>query len=210
MKKRIFRCVIISATIFLVILGWNLCENQDDWQNAYRRVLLSKQLADGTELDVCYFALFDFDEDGVPELLLPGGKEAYVIGGMDGAWDVWGDTYSILRYNNGEVERIYFDEAYGVNVSYEIETRNLLINCPNGQGMPAVLYEYEDGEFNELAYAYGGKDGLMVHSDRENLDNYYVIEEYFNSDDAIAGENQSFFYYEITNQNIRDIVLNYE
>lgn len=212
MKKEIFKYMAIGI---LVALGMIIARNvyiehcTEDWQKAYMGVLLKKELEDGTELNTYYFTLFDFDEDGIPELLLPGGDEAYEVEDIDGAWDVWSDTYSIHRYSDGEVERILFDEADGVNMDYEIDTRNLIINYPCGQGMPAVLCEYVDGEFIELAYAYGGEEGLVVYPDIAKK-KYYVVKEYFSSSEALAGESSDFFYYEINMQNIRDIVLNYE
>lgn len=212
MKKEIFKYMAIGILVALgIIIARNVYIEHytEDWQKAYMGVLLKKELEDGTELNTYYFALFDFDEDGIPELLLPGGDEAYEAGDITGAWDVWNDTYSILRYSDGEVERILFDEADGVNMDYEIDTRNLIINYPCGQGMPAVLCEYVDGEFIELAYAYGGEEGLVVYPDIAKK-KYYVVKEYFSSSEALAGESSDFFYYEINMQNIRDIVLNYE
>ena len=95
------------------------------------------------------------------------------------------------------------------SISIRKNTRNLIINYPCGQGMPAVLCEYVDGEFIELAYAYGGEEGLVVYPDIAKK-KYYVVKEYFSSSEALAGESKDFVYYEISRENVRESLLNFE
>ena len=78
-----------------------------DWKEAYKKALFCRMLDDGTYFYSECFALHDFDNDGIPELLLPvyPSDKGWYAEDMWSNSDIWNESYTwqgglIARYDN--------------------------------------------------------------------------------------------------------------
>lgn len=189
-------------TTMLCLLSITGCKKNITWQQAYQEVLRNKQFTDGTVIDAQSFSLFDFDIDGIPELLLYGKFQKLNENLVD--------KYVIAKYENGCVQIAYTAENIMLNAYYDTETADLILSYPNSPGNPVEKKKYINGEFITVWHAHS-EDGYVVTTyDEDGKEETQLLEEDYTDTIEILSEiRHDFIYFELTKENV-DAIITYE
>ena len=205
-RKKFFICVGIALCFFGGTLYVKKIHTAT-WQDAYAKTLQRGCTDDGVEFDSNYFALFDFDKNGTPELLLPGYKEKEIAErGFEYGSDICSQSYTIVSYVNGQTKVVFQDETIFIDMRYNPKNNQLLDWHPNGMGMPIITYQFNGKEFCELMSVYYSMEESGVNVIKYNNREEKTMEKWIDFEgeplDAVAEESQCFKYYELSNDNI--------
>ena len=207
------RSCFIRIGIVLCLLGGVLYIRKihnETWQQAYGKVLQRGYTDDGIAFDSNYFALFDFNTDGTPELLLPGYKDKESAEWQfANGYDICSQTYTIVSYIDGHAKVVFQDTTDFIDMRYNLQDNHLLDWHPNGMGMSIATYQFNGMEFCESMYAFYSMEepGVEVfqYENGEEISRDIWIDFEGEPIDAVAEEPQCFRYYELSDENIEKI-----